>query len=68
MNLHFFYHKDRRKTDMVMNTPQRLHYVPLQLLHIQRVEELAILHPFMHGQKRKENEKSYKKCLVDIRD
>lgn len=42
-----------------MNTPQRLHYVPLPLHHIQRVEELAILHPFMHGQKRKENEKSY---------
>jgi hypothetical protein len=44
---------------MVMSTPQRLHYVPLQLLHIQRVEELATLRPFMRRQKRKENEKSY---------
>ena len=44
---------------MAMRNPQRLHYVPLQLLRKQRVEELAILRPFKQGEKSKENEKNY---------
>lgn len=51
-DLHFFYHKDRRKTDMVLSTRQKPRYVPLQLLHKQIVEELAILHP-SHGWQRR---------------
>lgn len=43
--LHFFYHIDRRKTDMGQSTPQSLHYAPLQQLHIPIVEEPAIPHP-----------------------
>lgn len=45
LHLHFFYHRDRRKTDMVPSTPQKPRYEPLQLLHTQIMEALAILHP-----------------------
>jgi hypothetical protein len=52
-----------------MSTPQRLHYVPLQVLHKQRVEERAILHPFKQGEIGKEKMRwtAHKKSLVDIR-
>lgn len=51
-NLHFSCHRERRKTDLGMSTPQRLHCVPLQLLHKQRVEEPAIRHPTKYERER----------------